>query len=174
MPHLHTQGSGSCWCQSMTSSIPLSGFFTALSDVCRTPWVSESDSCSLCSFFFFFFKACTGDTQAFRSRIHLTEGKEGTETGEAKVHLSTVVSSQRSLGKRTQTVLQECAAIFRLFTADAVSPAGSHTPILSHSALTLSAALPRSRRTIWDRLTQALTPLLRTASSLTEIKFCFC
>lgn len=24
-------------------------------------------------------------------------------------------------------MLQECAAIFRLFTADAVSPAGSHT-----------------------------------------------
>lgn len=38
-----------------------------------------------------------------------------------------VVRPQGRLGKRTQTVLQECAAIFRLFTADAVSPAGSHT-----------------------------------------------
>lgn len=93
-----------------------------------------------CAAFFFFFKACTGDTQAFMSRIHLTEGKEGSEMGEAEVHLSTVVSSQRSLGKRTQTVLQECAAIFRLFTADAVSPAGSHTNTVPLSSDLVSGA----------------------------------
>lgn len=31
-------------------------------------------------------------------------------------------------------MLQECAAIFRLFTADAVSPAGSHTNTVPLSA----------------------------------------
>lgn len=41
--------------------------------------------------------------------------------------LYTIVSPRRRLGKRTQTVLQECTAIFRLFTADAASQAGSRT-----------------------------------------------
>lgn len=41
--------------------------------------------------------------------------------------LYTIVSPQRRLGKRTQTVLQECEAIFRLFTADAASQASSCT-----------------------------------------------
>lgn len=65
-----------------------------------------------------------------RLRIHLSEEKESTDMRERKMFISAfypVVSHQRRLDKRTQTVLQECAAIFRLFTADAVSPAGSHT-----------------------------------------------
>lgn len=41
--------------------------------------------------------------------------------------LYTIVSPRRRLSKRTQTVLQECTAIFRLFTADAASQASSRT-----------------------------------------------
>lgn len=65
------------------------------------------------------------------------------------------MSPRRRLGKRTQSLLQECAAIFRLFTADAGHRL-VHTQTLSHSALTLSVALLRSRVTIWDSLTQTL------------------
>lgn len=36
-------------------------------------------------------------------------------------------------------MLQECAAIFRLFTADAVSPAGSHTNTVPLSSDLVSA-----------------------------------
>ncbi|CAF92362.1 unnamed protein product [Tetraodon nigroviridis] len=49
-------------------------------------------------------------------------------------------SKLRRLGKRrAQSVLQECAAIFRLFTADAVSPAGSHTNTVPLSSDLVSA-----------------------------------
>lgn len=99
--------------------------------------------------------------------IHITDEGGSSEMREGKMSTRAfypAASPQRRLGKRrAQTVLQECAAIFRLFTVGAASPAGSHTQTLSHSALTLSAALLRSKVTT-DSLAQTPTPLLRTVS----------
>lgn len=65
-----------------------------------------------------------------RVGIQLAGENESPEMREYEMFIGafyTVASPRRRRGKSTQTVLQECAAIFRLFTADAVSQAGSHT-----------------------------------------------